>query len=79
MPNFEGKSKDYQLGYTSGYKAGLRKRSEAAPTRARWVWNPKTGEWHCSSCFTQFDQAHDNYCCKCGKKMSEESVIDENN
>lgn len=80
MPSLKEMSEDYQAGYHAGYKCGLyaRKRLKLEAT-GRWIWDPKSGEWHCSSCGTEFDQAHEEYCCKCGTKMSGEADINEDN
>ena len=75
----------YRKGYLSGYKVGYakgrgwqgnpNKRTKANQRKigiANWVL--KGLRWYCSNCGTEFDQAHTDFCCKCGHKMSDEAL-----
>lgn len=66
------KSPDYKNGYFAGYKAATKATGrKVEPKVSHWVMR-KDG-WYCFNCGTKYEQAHDNYCCKCGRKMSEEA------
>lgn len=67
---------DYKNGYWAGYKAGTQRSEKIKPTKAYWIM--RKGGWYCSNCNTKHEQAHDDYCCKCGCKMSEEADYEDN-
>lgn len=62
-------SPEYKKGYQAGYSA----------SKLTSYWVIRNGEWYCKYCGTLHNQGHDNYCCKCGAKMSEEAELDEDN
>lgn len=70
---FDVNSSDYKAGYRAGYQNGARYREKANPSKAYWIVR-KDG-WYCSNCYTKNEQKHDDFCCKCGYKMSEEAVL----
>lgn len=61
----------YQKGYAAGHWAGQELAKAKYDRHAYWIMT-KAG-WACSNCRTPHKQAHDDYCCKCGCKMSEEA------
>lgn len=74
------KSKEYKQGFADGCKRGYANcRKEMAfegkivIRKAYWIMR-KDG-WYCSNCLTKHNQAHDDFCCKCGFKMSEEADL----
>jgi hypothetical protein len=75
------KTPDYRAGYKAGYIKGKREaeivRVVADVKKASWIMD-KNG-WHCSNCGTKHNQAHDEFCCKCGAKMNEEEADYEDN
>ena len=70
MVKTEDRSPDYKAGYKAGYTKG--KRELMKVRTANWIM--KKDGWYCSDCGTKHDQAHDDFCCKCGAKMSEEAL-----
>lgn len=77
MVKTKKKSSDYENGYHAGYKAGVKSTGRKVESiRANWIMR-KDG-WYCSNCLTKHEQAHDDYCCKCGRKMSEEADYEDN-
>lgn len=82
MGSTKDKSPEYRKGYESGYRKGylagqkIKKESEPVVKKAYWIMR-KDG-WHCSNCLTKHDQAHNNFCCMCGRKMSEEADYEDN-
>lgn len=64
-------SPTYKKGYDAGYWAGQQAVKAEYDRQAYWIMT-KAG-WVCSNCRTPHKQAHDDYCCKCGCKMSEEA------
>lgn len=73
MAKTEDKSPDYEAGYQAGYKAGMRGSGrKVEPKTSYWIMR-KDG-WYCFNCNTKHEQVHDDYCCKCGRKMSEEAL-----
>lgn len=87
MVNTKAKSPDFRKGYKMGYKAGYmraqRKLESPNPhpqmyevLKANWVL--RKGNWYCSNCDTKNEQAHNEFCCKCGAEMSEEADYEDN-
>ena len=77
----EGRSADYKAGYSAGYNAGLKADKTPRPkgyTNKTANWVMRKGDWYCSNCNTKHEQAHDDFCCKCGYKMDEEADYEDN-
>ena len=74
---------DYRVGYNHGFKEGKRSallgKRYIAQGYPKAYWFVKNGNWYCSGCGTKYEQAHNDFCCKCGCKMSEEALLDEDN
>lgn len=70
-------SPDYRRGYHSGYEKGKYAVRHGANVDYNWVF--KGNDWYCSNCGTKYEQAHADYCCKCGGKMSEEADLIDGN
>ena len=73
MGKGEKRSPEYLKGYNSGFMAGCNSKS----IKAKWIL--KKGDCYCSNCGTKNEQAHEEYCCKCGALMSEEADLNEDN
>lgn len=79
MANTEEKSPDYEAGYKAGYKAGHKKgRNGIKVLSPKAYWIMRKDGWYCSGCSTKNEQKHNDFCCKCGAKMSEEADYENN-
>ena len=81
-PKSNAESSDYKRGYNSGYSKGYdagRKAENKKPEPIRKsYWIMRKDGWYCNNCLTKHEQAHDDFCCKCGRKMSEECYDEDN-
>lgn len=68
-------SPEYKLGYKNGFNSGYaRGRGDAARHDNKAYWIMRGDDWYCSNCDTKYNQAHDDYCCKCGAMMDKEEA-----
>ena len=66
-------SPDYKAGYKAGKRDAVLTRRNFPSNYPRAYWVVKKDGWYCSCCDTKNEQAHEDFCCKCGSKMSEEA------
>lgn len=79
MAKTKPKSADYKEGYKNGFNAGYtRGRGDATRFDNLAHWIMRKDGWYCSNCGTKNEQKHDDFCCKCGFKMSEEANYEDN-
>lgn len=72
-------SPDYKRGHKDGFNAGYnRGRGDAARHDFDAKWILRKGDWYCSNCGTKNEQKHEDYCCKCGARMSKEADYEDN-
>lgn len=71
----------YNHGYKAGYRAGYNKgRNDTKVSESKKAYlYVKRYDWYCSNCHTKHEQAHSDFCCKCGAEMSEEARTYEDN
>ena len=68
-------SLDYRAGYKAGRREAVINRRNFPENYPRAYWLVRNGNWYCSACDTKYEQAHADFCCKCGSKMSEEAYL----
>jgi hypothetical protein len=68
-------SPDYKAGYKAGKKDAVINRRNFPENYPRAYWIVRKDGWYCSACDTKYEQAHSDFCCKCGAKMSEEADV----
>ena len=82
MTTINENSSDYKIGYKAGYIQGKRdaiaKRKNFPNEYPRAYWIMRKGDWYCSCCDTKNEQKYENFCCKCGCKMSLEAGCEDN-
>lgn len=73
------KSPDYKKGFKEGFNAGYtRGRGDGARHDNKAYWIMRKDGWYCSGCNTKNEQKYNDFCCKCGSKMSEEADYEDN-
>lgn len=77
MAKAKDKSPDYWAGYSAGYQKGKFEINKHLP-KSKAYWIMRKDGWYCSNCKTKHEQAHDEFCCKCGAEMSEEADYEDN-
>ena len=78
MAKPKGKSPEYKVGFKDGFNAGYGRGRADALKYGNAYWIMRKDGWYCSNCNTKHNQANDDFCCKCGCKMSEEADYEDN-